>query len=184
MQIELTILIPVYNEVNLLEKFVKNLVNTFKKKLIKFVFVDDGSTDGSNEWLSKNIPIICKLYKYDLILLKKNVGKGFAIRQGIKKIEGDYVLCIDSDHEYDPKDGLEIYEIAKKNYNCLNESLIYFKSSKKFDLVITSGVLIHQSPKLLKKIIRMKYVSRFNQMALDYIDGITGYHCLCITYSE
>ena len=30
MQIELTILIPVYNEVNLLEKFVKNLVNTFK----------------------------------------------------------------------------------------------------------------------------------------------------------
>ena len=33
MQIELTILIPVYNEVNLLEKLVKNLVNTFKKKL-------------------------------------------------------------------------------------------------------------------------------------------------------
>ena len=88
---------------------------SFKKKLIKFVFIDDGSTDGSNEWLSKNIPIICKLYKYDLILLKKNVGKGFAIRQGIKKIEGDYVLCLDSDHEYDPKDGLEIYEIAKKN---------------------------------------------------------------------
>ena len=115
MKIELTILIPVYNEFHLLEKFVKNLVNTFKKKLIKFVFIDDGSTDGSNEWLSKNIPIICKLYKYDLILLKKNVGKGFAIRQGIKKIEGDYVLCLDSDHEYDPKDGLEIYEIAKKN---------------------------------------------------------------------
>ena len=106
MQIELTILIPVYNEFHLLEKFVKNLVKTFKKKLIKFVFVDDGSTDGSDDWLAKNIPIICKLYKYDLILLKKNVGKGFAIRQGIKKIEGDYVLCIDSDHEYDSKDGL------------------------------------------------------------------------------
>ena len=120
MQIELTILIPVYNEVNLLEKFVKNLVNTFDNITVKYVFIDDGSTDGSNEWLSKNIPIICKLYKYDLILLKKNVGKGFAIRQGIKKIEGDYVLCIDSDHEYDPKDGLEIYEIAKKKqlYQC------------------------------------------------------------------
>mgnify|MGYP001248944247 CR=1 FL=1 len=57
--------------------------------------------------------------------------------------------------------GVEInkaaYEIAKKNYNCLNESLIYFKSSKKFDLVITSGVLIHQSPKLLKKIYKNIY---------------------------
>ena len=115
MQIELTILVPVYNEFHLLEKFVKNLVNTFEKKSIKYVFIDDGSMDGSSECLSKNIPIICKSYKYDLIFLKKNVGKGFAIRQGIKKIEGDYVLCIDSDLEYDPKDGLEIYEIAKNN---------------------------------------------------------------------
>ena len=115
MQIELTILIPVYNEVNLLEKLVKNIVNTFDNITVKYVFIDDGSTDGSNEWLSRNIPIVCKLYKYDLIFLKKNVGKGFAIRQGIKKIEGDYVLCLDSDLEYDPKDGLEIYEIAKNN---------------------------------------------------------------------
>ena len=115
MQIELTILIPVYNEVNLIEKFVKKLVNTFDNITVKYVFIDDGSTDGSDDWLAKNIPIVCKLYKYDLIFLKKNVGKGFAIRQGIKKIEGDYVLCIDSDLEYDPKDGLEIYEIAKNN---------------------------------------------------------------------
>ena len=115
MQIELTILIPVYNEVNLLEKLVKNILNTFDNITVKYVFIDDGSTDGSDDWLAKNIPIVCKLYKYDLILLKKNVGKGFAIRQGIKKIEGDYVLCIDSDLEYDPKDGLEIYEIAKNN---------------------------------------------------------------------
>ena len=115
MQIELTILIPVYNEVNLLEKLVKNLINTFDNITVKYVFIDDGSTDGSDDWLAKNIPIVCKLYKYDLIFLKKNVGKGFAIRQGIKKIEGDYVLCIDSDHEYDSKDGLEIYEIAKNN---------------------------------------------------------------------
>ena len=115
MQIELTILIPVYNEVNLLEKLVKNILNTFDNITVKYVFIDDGSTDGSDDWLSKNIPIICKLYKYDLIFLKKNVGKGFAIREGIKKIEGDYVLCLDSDLEYDPKDGLEIYEIAKNN---------------------------------------------------------------------
>ena len=49
MQIELTILIPVYNEVNLLEKFVNNLVNTFDNITAKYVFIDDGSTDGSNE---------------------------------------------------------------------------------------------------------------------------------------
>ena len=57
--------------------------------------------------------------------------------------------------------GIEInkgaYEIAKKNYNCINQSLISFKTSKKFDLVITSGVLIHQDPKSLKKIYKNIY---------------------------
>ena len=51
----------------------------------------------------------------------------------------------------------EAYEIAKKNYNCINQSLISFKTSKKFDLVITSGVLIHQDPKFLKKIYKNIY---------------------------
>ena len=54
MQTELTILIPVYNELPLLEKFVKSLVNTFEKIIIKFVFIDDGSTDGSRDWLARN----------------------------------------------------------------------------------------------------------------------------------
>ncbi len=48
-------------------------------------------------------------------------------------------------------------KLQKKKYNCLNESLINFKSKKKFDLVVTSGVLIHQSPKLLKKIYKNIY---------------------------
>ncbi len=51
----------------------------------------------------------------------------------------------------------EAYEIAKKNYNCINQSLISFKTNKKFDLVITSGVLIHQDPKSLKKIYKNIY---------------------------
>ena len=63
MQIDLTILIPVYNEANQLEKFVKNLVNTFDNITAKYVFIDDGSTDGSDDWLVNNIPIVCKLYK-------------------------------------------------------------------------------------------------------------------------
>ena len=33
----------------------------------------------------------------------------------MKEVEGDYFLLIDSDLEYDPKDALELYLIAKKN---------------------------------------------------------------------
>ena len=115
MNIKLSIVVPVYNELNLIDRFTNSLFETFKDLSVKYIFIDDGSSDGSKEWLSINIPIIFIKNKYDLILLDKNFGKGYALRQGIKKIEGDYVLFLDSDLEYEPKDGYELYEIAKKN---------------------------------------------------------------------
>lgn len=42
------------------------------------------------------------------------------------------------------------YNICKKKHTCFNKSLLNFETKKKFDLVFTSGVLIHQNPKYLK----------------------------------
>ena len=85
---ELSIIIPVYNEINLIEKFIKKLFETFDQKTTKFIFVDDGSSDGSKEFLIDNICNFINSENFELILLNKNYGKGYAIRQGIKKIEG------------------------------------------------------------------------------------------------
>ena len=52
--------------------------------------------------------------------------------------------------------GVEInkkaYSICKKKHICYHKSILDFKIEKKFDIVFTSGVLIHQNPKYLKKI--------------------------------
>ena len=52
--------------------------------------------------------------------------------------------------------GVEInklaFDIANKKYNCFNKSILDYKSKKKYDLVFTAGVLIHQNPKYLNKI--------------------------------
>ena len=117
MDIQLTILIPVYNEINLIQKFSNNLINTFKNTPTKYVFIDDGSTDGTSQWLKENLKVIYNDYQFELLSLNKNYGKGYAIRQGIKTIESAYTLCIDSDLEYNPKDALEIYTIIKNNNN-------------------------------------------------------------------
>ena len=57
--------------------------------------------------------------------------------------------------------GVEInnlaYQLANKKYICFNESILNFKTNKKFDLVFTAGVLIHQDPKYLKKIYNKMY---------------------------
>ncbi len=53
---KLSIIIPVYNEINYLDEFTKNLVNSFKSENVEFIFVNDGSNDGSAEWPHKIWP--------------------------------------------------------------------------------------------------------------------------------
>jgi len=99
---KLSIIIPVYNE----EKTVASILERVAK--VKFVgvekeviIVDDGSTDGSAE-------IIAKFQKnksdFKFIQQKKNQGKGSAVRTGIEKATGEYIIIQDADLEYDPHD--------------------------------------------------------------------------------
>ena len=115
MNVKASIVVPVYNEINLIDNFVNNLFKTFKNEKIKFIFIDDGSKDGSSEWLQKNLSKIYIKTNYDLIILKKNYGKGYAIKQGIKRVEGSYTMFIDSDLEYQPQDLYEMYNVVLKN---------------------------------------------------------------------
>ena len=115
MNVNASIVVPVFNEIDTIESFTNNLCETFKNEKVKFIFIDDGSKDGSAEWLKNNLSKIFNKKKYELILLNKNYGKGYATKQGIKIVEGYYTLFIDSDLEYQPQDLFEMYNIVLKN---------------------------------------------------------------------
>tara|TARA_B100001175_G_scaffold315617_1_gene327563 strand:+ start:6148 stop:6858 length:711 start_codon:yes stop_codon:yes gene_type:complete len=101
----LSVIIPVYNEektilkiLNTLENVV--LINNIKKE---YIIVNDCSTDNSeaiiNQYvIHKNSPKV-KLFSHS-----KNKGKGAAIKTGIEKSTGDYIIVQDADLEYDPKE--------------------------------------------------------------------------------
>ncbi|MBD1147251.1 glycosyltransferase [Pelagibacterales bacterium SAG-MED31] len=117
MRSSFSIIIPVYNEIKIIGKFVNKIYESFKDLKVKYIFVDDGSKDGTAKWLSDNLSKTFNKKNFELILLKKNYGKGYAVRKGIEKIEGDYTIFIDSDLEYDPSDALELFYIVNKNEN-------------------------------------------------------------------
>ena len=98
---KLSIIIPVLNEESTIEEIIKQVKNApvfdYEKEII---IVDDGSSDNTKNIL-KNIK-----EKYDLIILRhnRNIGKGKAIRTGLKAVTGSAVIIQDADLEYNPQD--------------------------------------------------------------------------------
>jgi dolichyl-phosphate beta-glucosyltransferase len=117
----LCIIIPFFNE----EKRIKSClekINKIKKKDIEFILVNDGSYD-------KSIFIVKKFLKrksnnIKLINLKKNIGKGYALKSGVKEAKSEWILTSDLDFSV-PLD--QIFNWIKMKY--LNKNCyIYFGS--------------------------------------------------------
>jgi glycosyltransferase involved in cell wall biosynthesis len=93
---KLSVIMPVYNEEKTVAQVVKSLLKV--KDVAEVVIVNDGSTDGTKKQLSR------LAHRKLQIFHKDNGGKGSAIRYGLKKVTGDFVLIQDADLEYDPRD--------------------------------------------------------------------------------
>lgn len=100
---KLSIIMPVYNEKNTIEEIIRRVsaVEGIEKELI---IVDDFSTDGTRDLLRK-YQNNCNI---EIVFHDKNLGKGMAIRTGLKKVTGDMVIIQDADLEYDPNDYLKL----------------------------------------------------------------------------
>ncbi len=97
---KLSILIPVYNEIRTLENLLGRVMASPLPCERELVIVDDGSTDGSREFLADFARQNPKTVK--LVFHKRNGGKGKAIRTAIRKMTGDWAIIQDADLEYDP----------------------------------------------------------------------------------
>lgn len=91
----LSVVIPVYNEVDTIREILECVRAVDIDKEI--ILVDDGSTDGTREILRGMSDNTTKV-----VLHERNMGKGAALRTGFQNVTGDIVIIQDADLEYDP----------------------------------------------------------------------------------
>jgi glycosyltransferase involved in cell wall biosynthesis len=97
---DLSILMPVYNERRTIGQAIDRVLAVDLPVERELVIVDDGSTDGTREWLrAQEWPDDVRV-----ILRNENAGKGAAVRTGLAHAAGTYATILDADLEYDPAD--------------------------------------------------------------------------------
>ena len=150
--IDLSIVIPVYNEEESLELLYNSIINNLKNTNLNFeiIFIDDGSSD--NSW---NVIKTISKKKTNLssIKFRKNYGKSDALDAGFKASNGTYVLTIDADLQDDPNEIYPLFKmINQDNYDLVsgwkkkrNDPLSKTIPSKFFNLVtrIFSGIKLN-----------------------------------------
>ena len=124
----LSIVLPVFNEEKRLDKTFSHIKKYLKRKKIKileFIFVNDGSNDKSKKILLNFLKEKQKTnVKIKLINLRENIGKGGALKAGVKQAKCNWILTSDIDFSV-PLSEIENWERKKLIRNQKN---VYFGS--------------------------------------------------------
>lgn len=122
----LRLVMPVYNEAFLVDKFSRIVEKAVRKMPeLRVTIVDDGSDDGTGESLKKSLK---RVKNTNVILLESNYGKGHAVREGFRDATEEKLIFMDGDMAY-----------SMDHLKSMKESLA------KYDVVIGSRSLVSQS---------------------------------------
>ena len=118
-----SVIIAAYNERNFIEEILRRVQAV--GVAYEIVVVDDGSTDGTREWLTEmhrlqqtgetEAEILegrahLRLGEIRFLFQERNQGKGAALRRGFAEASGDILLVQDADLEYDPREYAKLIE--------------------------------------------------------------------------
>ncbi len=118
-QLELSVVIPIYNEQENIERLYRDLKQVLERlgKSYEIVAVDDGSTDGSFE-------VLRELHRGDDLLkvvrLRRNFGQAAAFAAGFDSAVGEIIVSMDADLQFDPADISKLLDKISEGYDIVS----------------------------------------------------------------
>lgn len=132
---DISVLVPLYNEAESLPSLHEWIVRVMKAHAFSYeiIFVNDGSTDSS--W-----QVIQSLRKEDNnvrgICFRRNYGKSAALHCGFQAVKGDVVITMDADLQDSPDEIPELYRMIKEE----GYDLVSGWKQKRYDNKLTKNL--------------------------------------------
>ncbi len=186
-QLDLSVVVPIYNEAESVEALVKAIANSVRETQLSYeiICVDDGSKDGSTQVLTN---LAQKRVDLKAVILRRNYGQTPAMAAGFGLAKGKVIVTLDGDLQNDPADipmllaklneGYDLVSGWRKNRQ--DAALTRLLPSKIANLIIAkvTGVRLHDYGCSLKAY-RSELVADMNLYgelhrflpALAYIEG-------------
>ena len=126
--IEISVLVPAFNESKNLKILTKQIYESFKKSKFKNIYeiiiINDGSNDDTNSIGTD----LLKIYKnLKIKYLKENYGKGYAMDMGIQNAKGFIIATIDADLQYSSSNLIEMINMIYNGDDLVNGRRIFRK---------------------------------------------------------
>ena len=131
---DLSVIIPLYNESESLNELNQTIVDSLNGKNLDFeiIYIDDGSTD--NSWsIINDLSInnrVCGLK------FQRNYGKSMALLAGFKRALGNIVITMDADLQDDPNEIYPLFQIITEQ----NLDLVSGWKKKRYDSIIFKNI--------------------------------------------
>lgn len=193
----ISIVIPVYNEVENIAPFFAELSKSIPKQYkTEYIFVDDGSTDQTLRQI-KRLATRNKTVKY--LSFTRNFGHQYALKAGLDYAQGESVITLDGDFQHPPslipymleeweRGGNKIVytmrqdEQSKTTLKGLTSKLFYKMINSLSEITIDAGTADFRL--LDKEVVKIIRDSQESTLFLRGLVAWLGYQSLAIPYSQ
>ena len=119
---KVSVVLPVFNEVGTLKQLYHQLQTVLKALSVdyEFIFIDDGSTDGSFEVLQALYWEETDDTEIKLLRFRRNRGKAAALAAGFAHVTGDAVVTMDTDLQDDPTEIPQLLAKLSEGYDLVS----------------------------------------------------------------
>lgn len=168
----ISVVMPTYNSIDFLNESISSVLNQTYKN-IQFIIVDDGSTDGSYEYIKKEF----NDNRIELYKLEENQGICKALNYGLKKVKGDFIARIDSD---------DVWYLDKldKQYSYLKEHPEYKACFTWVDIIDENGNIVNEKLKDTYNLFKAYTDTREDWIRFFFFHGNRLSHPSVLIYSD